>query len=93
MGRGGQAKQSINSVKGEYKLNSRIAKYVVCPYYLSDQPSKILCEGIQDKAYMHLVFQNCNDKKPYMTTFCCDNENYKNCRICEMLDLKHSMEG
>ncbi|MBO5463779.1 MAG: hypothetical protein J6A49_10765 [Clostridia bacterium] len=48
---------------------------------------------MQDKAYNHLVFQNCNDKKPYMQMFCCSEENYRNCRICEMLDLKHLMEG
>lgn len=60
---------------------------------MSDMQGKILCEGVQDDAYNHLVFQNSNDKKPYMMKFCCSFENYKNCRICEMLDLKHLMEG
>ena len=46
-----------------------------------------------DEAVNHLVFPNSLNKKPYMKRFCCDMNNYENCRICEMLDLKHLMEG
>jgi hypothetical protein len=71
---------------------NNLAKYVVCPYFRSDQLGKILCEGIQKNAYIHLVFQNSNDKKPYMQRYCFSMENYKNCRICDMLDLKNCIE-
>lgn len=66
-----------------------IAKYVVCPYYHSDQQGKICCEGVQDNTYNHLVFQNCLDKYPYMHKYCCSMDNYDNCRIADMLNLKH----
>ena len=68
---------------------NNISKYVVCPYYHLDQQGKILCEGVQDNAYTHLVFQNCLDKKPYMQKYCCNIDNYENCRIADMLNLKH----
>lgn len=70
-----------------------IDKYVVCPYYRSNEQRKILCEGIQDKAYIHLVFSNWLDKRPYMQNYCCSMDNYNNCRIADMLNLKHLMEG
>lgn len=81
-----QAAPEIKSIGG-IQINN-ISKYVVCPYYITDKQGKISCEGIEDKTYNHLVFENCLDKKPYMMKFCCDSENYMNCRICEMLDLK-----
>ncbi len=71
---------------------NNISKYVVCPYFHSDEKGKILCEGVQDKSYNHLVFQNCLDKKPYMMKFCCNIDNYENCRIFDMLNLKHMKE-
>lgn len=71
---------------------NNLSKYVVCPYFHSDQPSKILCEGVQKNTSNHLVFQDCKDKKPYMQEFCFSMENHKNCRICDMLDLKNCID-
>ena len=69
-----------------------IAKYVVCPYYCLDREGKILCEGVQENTYIHLVFPNNRDKYPYMRKYCCDMDNYCNCRIADMLNLKHLKE-
>lgn len=69
-----------------------VSKYVVCPYYHTEQRCKILCEGVQADAYNHLVFQNDVAKKMYMKKYCRDIENFRNCRICEMLDLRYLME-
>ena len=70
-------------------MYSRIAQYVVCPYYRSDSKEKIFCEGVQDNTSIHLVFPDSKDKKPYMHKYCCSMDNYDNCRIADMLNLKH----
>lgn len=67
--------------------------YAVCPFYCSEDAQKIYCEGLQENTSIHLAFQSAADKKDYKKAFCCSMKNYDNCRIADMLNLKHSMEG
>lgn len=67
--------------------------YVVCPYYCSEEPQKIYCEGCKEKTTIHLAFESSKDKKDYKKAFCCSMKNYDNCRIADMLNLKHIMES
>ena len=71
---------------------NNISKYVVCPYYHLDRDGKILCEGVQGNTAIHLVFPDSKDKKPYMKKYCCSMDNYENCRIADMLNLKYAKE-
>ena len=74
-------------------MKHNISKYVVCPFYHSEEPQKLFCEGVQDRTSLHLAFQSHNDMREYTKTFCCDIDNYENCRIADMLILKHLKEG
>ena len=70
-----------------------IINSVVCPFFHSVEQRKIICEGVQKKTTNHIVFQYPTEKMPYMKNFCCNVDNYMNCRVCDMLSLKWEYEA
>ena len=43
----------------------------VCPFYCSEDPSKIYCQGLlPGKQWTHLAFQDAKDKKAYEEKYC-----------------------
>ena len=67
--------------------------YAVCPFYIQEDNQKIYCEGVEIGTGVHLAFQLPEDKNTYRNRYCCNIDNYENCRIADMLNLKHLMEG
>ena len=54
--------------------------YVSCPFFLNDDGKKeICCEGINDSCKVCLRFENRQDFRIQLDTFC--KEHYKNCEI------------
>lgn len=73
--------------------NTTISRRAVCPYYLGDEKCKIFCEGVADNTTVHLNFDSRKNLKMYANKYCCVLDNYKNCRLCDMLELKHYKDG
>ena len=60
-----------------------ISKEVQCPFYHSEEPQKICCEGIWEENTIHLCFGTPSQQTEYKEIFC--NTNYHNCLIADML--------
>lgn len=73
--------------------NTKINRKAVCPFYIGDKECKIVCEGVIDNTTIHLNFGSREELKEYADRYCCLLDNYKNCRLCDMLDLKHYKDG
>ena len=43
---------------------------VLCPYYCSEEPSKIYCEGIEAGNWVHLAWMDGKKKKEYKHDVC-----------------------
>lgn len=63
-----------------------------CPFYRAEKKQEILCEGVNSKSVIHLAFASPVDKKKYTEMFCNNLKNCDNCRLFDMLNLKHLME-
>ncbi len=70
--------------------NNQNDTYVQCPYYQRETPQVIYCEGVQDKTALRLGFANKGDWKKYKDCRCRDN--WKDCLIAKMLNLKYDYE-
>ena len=68
------------------------SKYAVCPFYRGVDVQKIYCEGLTEQDAIILAFAAEGKKKEYMRNFCENIDNYDNCRVCDMLNLKFLME-
>ncbi|MGN1016677.1 MAG: hypothetical protein ACI4PL_06745 [Faecousia sp.] len=70
---------------------SYLQVFVQCPFYKKDNgKNTISCEGIVDYSTCTLTFQNRNDFKIQMETFCF--EHYKKCELYRMLIDKYKDE-
>ena len=47
--------ESMNCSVGGDTMKRRMDVLVKCPYYKGDEKQKIVCEGVQDGAAMHLA--------------------------------------
>ena len=65
------------------------SKYVVCPFYRRNDNNRICCEGLEDRNTINLVFEDSKKQVAYRNEYCCDIDNYKNCKICAMLKKKY----
>lgn len=63
------------------------SKYAKCPFYRCETDSKVYCEGVVDKSYIHLVFGGGQDKRAYEKSYC--DVDYTRCKICQMLMSKY----
>lgn len=58
--------------------------YAKCEYYKhSDGKNKVVCMGLVEKSKQTHEFENTDDFKIQVKTFCCDK--YKNCEVYQML--------
>ena len=64
-----------------------ISKDAKCPFYICEDPQRIMCEGVEEETGVHLTFRSCNHKKLYARSFCADE--YEECRIHKMLKEKY----
>ena len=58
----------------------------VCPFYQYYERHKIVCEGVQEDANIHLTFGSPSDRKDYHEARCCGE--YKKCLVAQMLYKK-----
>lgn len=61
------------------------SKYVVCPFYRTNDNNRVCCDGVSEGNTINVVFGDSTRRKRYMECYCNSIENYKNCKICEML--------
>lgn len=59
-----------------------------CPYYCSEEPSKIYCEGIEEGCWVHVAWGDMKKKKKYKQAHC--RENWKDCPVAQMNMAKTS---
>lgn len=64
----------------------------VCPYYHRLQPNCIYCKGVGSGNTINIVFDDAFGNIRYKAAYCSNEENYKKCRICRMLDKKREEE-
>jgi hypothetical protein len=57
-----------------------------CPYYDGEEKQKIICEGVQDGASIHMAFDTPQNRRNYKKKFC--NKSYNECLIAEALNRK-----
>lgn len=60
---------------------------VDCPFYHSETPQKLYCEGVKDGTSIHLAFASSLMMKQYREEHCCSN--YDSCIIAGMLFQKY----
>ena len=60
-------------------------KYVLCPYYHTNDKCKIKCDGIEETISTHPIFKSDAQKKQYMKKYCCGD--FKDCRYANMLEM------
>jgi hypothetical protein len=66
------------------------SKYVVCPYYHSNDNNRVCCDGVTDGNTVNVVFGDPTKRKKYMECYCNSIEKYSHCKICNMLHKKWS---
>ena len=64
-------------------------KSVVCPFYKWADTNRIGCEGLSSENTLSIVFGDPNKRNEYKVRFCRSLENYKGCRVCQMLYEKY----
>ena len=68
-------------------MKRHISKEVLCPFYHSEDPQKICCEGVEENSSLHLAFSTPQQQREYKAVFC--NKNYDACYIAAMLYKKY----
>lgn len=79
MGDGGMGKRYIDSG-------------IRCPYYCSEEPSKIYCEGIEEENWLHVAWGDAKRKKKYKQERC--RGNWWDCPVAKInLDRNKTSGG
>ena len=70
-------------------MSSYISGRIICPFFKDTRNNNqsIVCEGVKQNTALHLTFSNKSRQKEYIEEFCCNN--YKHCRIANMLFKKY----
>lgn len=68
------------------------SKYVVCPFYRNNDNNRICCDGVSEGSTVNIVFGDSTKRKRYMECYCDNIDNYKSCKVCEMLHEKWGEE-
>ncbi|MGM9603991.1 MAG: hypothetical protein ACI3XG_02895 [Faecousia sp.] len=55
---------------------------VQCPYYCSEEPSKIYCEGIEEGCWVHVAWGDEKRKKKYKQERC--RCNWRECPVAKI---------
>lgn len=72
-------------------MSSWAGRDVKCPFYKSNSPTQIVCEGIDDSTVLKLIFGNKEECKKYMWKHCNSIKNYGNCWLAQMLEGKYDL--
>jgi len=67
-------------------MKHNVSPMALCPFYRYYERHKIVCEGVQEDATIHMAFGNPNDRKDYERARCCGD--YKKCPVAQMLYRK-----
>ena len=71
--------------------------YAICPYFQSEDPTTIKCEGIvqliQAEALYHVRFPNKECKKHFMRCYCENNDNWDKCPYAALLESTYDEAG
>lgn len=73
-------------------MSSWAARDVKCPFYKSNSPTQIVCEGIDDSTAIKLNFENKEKCKQYMWKYCNLVKNYGNCQLAWLLTKKYDIQ-
>ena len=73
-------------------MPKRVSRNVKCPFYHSQDGSKIKCEGLSDKNTIHLVFKTPEERARFMRNHCNDVQLCKTCLIHKALYMKWGMD-
>ena len=69
--------------------NSYVSAEVVCPFYQSEFPKKIKCEGFVDNVFIHVFFTSNAKKNRHKAVFCECLEEHVNCPVYQMAAQKY----
>ena len=58
-----------------------------CPFYCSESPQKVFCEGVEQGSNIHLAFGDAKQLRMYMRR-CCKGD-YSKCPVAQMLLQKY----
>lgn len=73
-------------------MSSWAARDVKCPFYQSNSPTQIVCEGVADSKALKLDFKNKEICKKHMRRYCNSIKNYGNCQLARMLEGKYDIQ-
>lgn len=64
--------------------------YAICPYFISEDPIRLRCEGIvkENNATNVMYFKNANQKKAWLEKFC-ETHQYGKCPYAKILNNKY----
>lgn len=63
---------------------SNLGIYAVCPYWLSEYRSQIICEGLEDGCTTRVAFDKKADLKVWRTAYC-ESYSYSACPYCQAI--------
>lgn len=67
-------------------------KYIICPFYKSQGPCVIKCEGMADGKITSNWFETSAEKVEYRKAHCESFDYEKNCDVCRQLLKKYYKE-
>ena len=79
-------------VDEEVMMARRVSKNVKCPFYHSQDGSKIKCEGVSHGSTIHLVFPDILARSRYMVKHCNSISACQKCLIHKALYDKWGMD-
>lgn len=72
-------------------MKHHVCKYCKCPFYKSDEPQKIYCEGVIPGTSIHLAFESRSEMTLYRREYC--ERAFAECRVYQMCDDKYDEMG
>ena len=69
-------------------MNKTAGANTVCPFFVSDAPTKITCEGVEDHTLCTTQFRTNIDKKLHQDACCYSIFGYKRCAMAIVLFKK-----
>ena len=69
------------------KAGEYTSKSALCPFYQSEVPQSLKCEGIEEGTALHVSFDSKAHKAEHKKKFCCGK--YHSCMLYKMLEEKY----
>ena len=67
-----------------------VSPIAVCPFYCSESPQKVFCEGVEQGSSIHLAFGDSKQLRMYMRRYC--KGDYRKCLVARTLLQKYDEE-